>query len=327
MSNYTRITSRERRQINTFIHMGLSVAQMSHRLQRAPSTIYRELKRNALPSGHYLPGYAQELMYLRRPRKKRKIESDESLKTYVINGLRLGWSPEQIAGRLRIQGCEKSICFETIYRYIYRQTAERLYRLLPRRKPKRIKKHARLKHRKTLYMQLRNIKNRDHEAETRELCGHWEGDTIRFKRDQKSCVTTLVDRKSRTVLLAKNERGTSSIVMGNIQNLMKNFPRKIRRTITFDLGKEFMHFRSVEKEICRVYYCDPRKPWQRPSNENTNGRLRRYLPKDCNIDEIQQSTLDAIQRLMNNTPRKCLNFLTPYEVLGQYGKQACRTRT
>lgn len=327
MSYYTRITFKERRQINTFLQMGLSVAEISYRLKRARSTIYREVQRNALPDGYYLAGHAQKQMYARRPHKQLKIEKDDFLKNYIKHGLELGWSPEQIAGRLKREYPEKAICFETVYRYIYRHADEKLYKLLPNKKIKRIKKHARLKRHKMPCIQHRNIKYRDNSAQTREVCGHWEGDTIRFKRGQKSCVTTLVDRKSRTILLAKNEGAQSIIVMEKIKKLLQHFPKKMRRSITFDLGGEFMHFRLVEKEICPVYYCDPRKPWQRPSNENSNGRLRRYLPKDEDIDQIHPTELEEIQYRMNTTPRKCLDFLTPYEVLGQYWKKPCCTKT
>ena len=327
MGNYTRITLVERFKINTFIYMGFSVAQISQRLGRPRCTIYRELKRNSLPDGYYLPKYAQIQMRARYPRKKCKIDTDDELKEYVINGLQLGWSPEQIAGRLRHDWNEKSVCFETIYRYIYRQKYLKLYKLLPNKKPKRIMKHARTKRQNALYMQARNIKNRDARALTREICGHWEGDTVRFERSQKSCVTTLVERKSRVIFIKKNERGRSNIVMGNIKQVMQELPKKIRKSITFDLGTEFTDFRILEKEVCRVYYCDARKPWQRPSNENSNGRLRRFLPRDCNIDAIDDSRIEIIQELMNNTPRKCLNFLTPYEALGQDTGRPCRTET
>jgi IS30 family transposase len=327
MNHYTRITFKERRQITTFIQMGLSVAEMSRQLKRARSTIYREVKRNSLIDGYYVPGHAQEQMNERRPHKKHKIDGDEFLKEYVIKGLECGWSPEQISGRLRHEHPKRAVCLETIYRYIYRQRQEKLYKFLLRQKVKRIKTQARINHRQMLYMQDRNIKNRSDKARAREVYGHWEGDTIRFERNQKACVTTLVERKSRMMLIAKNANGKSKIVMNKIKQLMEDLPRKFRKSVTFDLGSEFMNFRIIEKEICPVYYCDPRKPWQRPSNENTNGRLRRYLPKDCHIDQIEESTLVKIQDSMNNTPRKCLNFLTPYEVLGQYKKYPCRTKT
>jgi IS30 family transposase len=327
MEHYTRMTLAERCKLSTFLQMGLSVTQMSDRMGRPRCTIYRELKRNSCPDGHYLPRYAQIQMKGRRPHKPHKIENDEELKEYVINGLHLVWSPEQIAGRLRHNWHEKSVCLETIYRYIYRQRYLKLYKLLPNKKPKRIKKHARTKRQNSLYMQARNIKNRDSRALTREVCGHWEGDTVRFERSQKACVTTLVERKSRVILIKKNREGKSGTVMENIKQLMGALPKKIRKSIAFDLGVEFTDFRVLEKDICPVYYCDARKPWQRPSNENSNGRLRRFLPRDCNIDAIDDSRLEIIQELMNNTPRKCLNFLTPYEALRQDAKRPCRTKT
>lgn len=134
---------------------------------------------------------------------------------------------------------------------------------------------------------MRHITLRAPEANLRIAPGHWEGDTIRFPRDQKTCVTTLVERKSRFLFLRKNEDKKSKTVINHIFFGIKNSSKKIWRSITFDQGKEFMEFRKIERQTkCKVYFCDPRSPWQRPTNENTNGRLRRFLPKKFKIDSI-----------------------------------------
>jgi transposase, IS30 family len=156
--------------------------------------------------------------------------------------------------------------------------------------------------------------------------GHWEGDTIRFPIEQKGCVTTLVERKSRFLCLRKNERKSAPRIIEQIFNVIKSSPRKIWDSITFDQGPEFMSYRLIERKTnCKIFFCNPSSPWQRGSNENTNGRLRRYLPKKHHIDETSQEDLDRIASLINNTPRKCLGYQTPREVFIQCWKTFCRT--
>ena len=172
----------------------------------------------------------------------------------------------------------------------------------------------------------RNISHRSEEINSRSTLGHWEGDTIRFPKDQKTCVTTLVERKSRYVWLRKNKDGRSETVMNHILNAIKLSPKKMWGSLTFDQGREFMSYRMVERQTkCKVFFCDPHSPWQRGSNENMNGRLRRFLPKKFKIDGINQRTLDRIAIQANNTPRKCLNYQTPEEVMTQHWKSLCRT--
>ena len=143
------------------------------------------------------------------------------------------------------------------------------------------------KRNRKIQLMMRHITLRAPEANLRIAPGHWEGDTIRFPRDQKTCVTTLVERKSRFLFLRKNEDKKSKTVINHIFFGIKNSSKKIWRSITFDQGKEFMEFRKIERQTkCKVYFCDPRSPWQRPTNENTNGRLRRFLPKKFKIDSI-----------------------------------------
>jgi len=161
----------------------------------------------------------------------------------------------------------------------------------------------------------RHIIHRSEEVTSRITWGHWEGDTIHFPKDQKGCVTTLVERKSRFVCLRKNERKSAPKIIERIYNAIQSSPGKIWESITFDQGPEFMGYRFLEcKTKCRIFFCDPSSPWQRGSNENTNGRLGCYLPKKHPIDETSREDLDRIAALVNNTPRKCLEYQTPREV-------------
>jgi IS30 family transposase len=194
----------------------------------------------------------------------------------------------------------------------------------PAKKPYRSFKKARKASNKS-QLSFRNIVFRTENANSRNTLGHWEGDTIHFPVGQKSCVTTLVERKSRFVCLRKNKNKTASTVIGGIYNIIKSSPLKIWDSLTFDRGPEFMEYPQLEQKTkCKIYFCDPRAPWQRGSNENTNGRLRRYLPKKHSIDETSQEDLDRIAILVNNTPRKCLGYETPREVFIQVWKTFCR---
>jgi IS30 family transposase len=325
VTDYTHLSMRDRCLIATFLSMETKISTIATRAGRHRSTIYREIKRNK--SGiRYMPGLAHEMAKLRHPGQSNKLETNVELNNYVLIGLKKGWSPEQISGRMRLDKMDFSICPESIYRYIFRNKNLGLYKLLPTKKSKRRIRCARnSKHRKP-QMEMRNITHRTKEADLREIIGHWEGDTIRFPIDQKTSVTTLVERKSRFVCLRKNKNSKSQTVIDHIYNVIKSSPAKIWGSLTFDQGTEFMEFRKVERQTkCKIYFCDPHSPWQRGSNENMNGRLRRFLPKKFNIDKINQRTLDRIAIRVNDTPRKCLGYQTPEEVFKQHWKAYCRT--
>ncbi len=151
--------------------------------------------------------------------------------------------------------------------------------------------------------------------------GHWEGDTIQFVGNRKKVVTTLVERKSRMVLLIKNNSKHSNGVMEKIRGKFESLPQKMCKTITFDQGVEFADYKQLETKMkCRVYYCETHSPWQKGTNENMNGRLRRYLPNTTNIDQITQKDLDSLAHRMNLCPRKCLGYKMPQEVFIQQHK-------
>lgn len=304
--------------------MGTKISTIAERAGRHRSTIYRELKRNTKRGQSYMPSQANELAKKRQPHPPNKIDTIPALNKFILDGLSNGWSPEQISGRIRKEEKEFSICPESIYRYVYQNKKTNLYQLLPRKNPKRCFRVARKAHQKTQLLQ-KNIAHRAEEANSRSTLGHWEGDTIHFPLGQKSCVTTLVERKSRFVCLRKNENKTSPTVMEKIYDVVKSSPRKIWDSITFDQGAEFMGYHQLERKTkCKIFFCNPHSPWQRGSNENTNGRLRRHLPKKHLIDETTQEDLDRIAMLVNNTPRKCLGYKTPKEVFIQYWKTFSR---
>ena len=320
MKDYTHLSMRERCLIAIFLDMDAKIVAIATRSGRHRSTIYREIKRNKQGS-RYMPGIAHQLAGQRHPCPPSKLQLNSALNQYVLKGLKKGWSPEQISGRMKADKMNFFICHESIYRYIYKNKNLGLYKLLPKRKNKRISRSSQNPLKNRHQLARRNISLRPADVDSRSVLGHWEGDTIRFPHGQKTCVTTLVERKSRYVFLRRNKNKKSETVIDHILNLIKSSPKDIWGSLALDQGCEFMSFRKVERQTqCKVYFCDPRSPWQRGSNENMNGRLRRFLPKKFQIDKINQKTLDRIADRVNSTPRKCLNYQTPEEVMIQHWK-------
>jgi transposase, IS30 family len=300
-------------------------SEIAKRLSKHRSSLYRELNRNKEPEG-YLPILAHQKAQA-RPRFKRapKIQTNGVLREYVIQGLKKGWSPEQISGRMKYKKVNFYACPETIYQFIYRARDKQLYQYLAYKKPKRRKRYDR-KTQRLSYRNLRLITQRPPSIATRIWFGHWEGDTIQFKGTREKVVTTLVERKSRMVYLIKNNSKHSRGVMDKIKVKFNSLPQKMRKTITFDQGTEFSDHRYLEKESkCVVYYCEAHSPWQKGSNENMNGRLRWHLPRETEIAGVSQEDLDQLAIKMNHCPRKCLGFKTPNEVFIQQAKNDCRT--
>ena len=325
MANYTHLSMNDRHRIYTYLEMGLAINEIAKRLEKSRSTIYRELQRNKEGSS-YLPGAAhqtaQERVKVGRPCK---LQTHSALHEYVIRGLKKGWSPEQISGRMKLKKIKYYACPETIYRYIYESGDAELYHYLAYKKPQRRKRYSR-KHRECRYGEIRLITQRPEHINTRKRFGHWEGDTIEFSGMKEKVLTTLVERKSRLVYLVKNERKYSRGVMDKIKGKLETLPKKMFKTITFDQGCEFADYRYLEQQLkCKVYYCETHSPWQKGSNENMNGRLRRYLPRSINIARISQYELDQLADKMNHCPRKCIGFKTPNELFIQQYKNDCRT--
>lgn len=321
MKEYTQLSQKERRQIYIFLEMGLSKAKIAKRLGRHKSTIYNEINRNKENQG-YFPVIAHNKARTRKEQNRPcKMKRNRALYDYVIKRLKKGWSPEQISARMKLKNKPYYICHESIYSYIYRQKNKGLYQCLAYKKYQRGIKFGR-KHRKCRYGEKRLITNRAEIINTRTTFGHWEGDSMIFSSSRRQSIATVVERKSRVVVLTKNDNCKSETVMGNIENSLINAPKKACLTITFDQGSEFAHFRKLENNLkCKVYYCEVRSPWQKGSNENMNGRLRRYLPRDINIRQVTQEELNIIAKKLNNTPRKCLGFKTPREVYLQQCKK------
>jgi len=266
MNKYTQLKASERRRMYIFLERGLTVSEVGKRLNRGRSTIYRELERNKDKEG-YWPSSAERKAKTRKRRERScKLQEDAVLYDYVIRHLKAGWSPEQIAGRLKLKGKQYYVCHETIYRYIYRERNKGLYQYLRYRRNYRRYKLGRKKQR-CRFSEVRLITMRPKEINARNTFGHWEGDSITFSNTQKKAVTTLLERRSRMVILIKNDCRTSREVMKQISGALRLLPRKARRSTTFDQGAEFAHYRQLETQAnCDVFYCETHSPWQKGSN-------------------------------------------------------------
>ena len=322
--NYSQLSLNERRTIYKLLEFGKSKTDIAHQIGRHRSTIFREVRRNSfyLAEDQRCNGYshvnAQEFTRRRRAKLRKLIRYPE-LKAFVISKLQFPWSPDQVAGYLKRLGIDGFyVCRETIYDFIYSAEgrALKLYRYLRKSFKNRRKRFTRKPRHLRGIPQKWSIHNRPEEVTDRHNFGHWEGDLMIFKREYGNTnLTTLVERKSRYTLLIKNKNRRSEVVIGKIIDKLTALPHHSRRSVTFDRGSEFVAWKMLTKHVeLGSYYCDPRSPWQKGTNENTNGRIRQFLPSNTNLNELSNAELNAVSKRINNTPRKCLNYRTPHEV-------------
>ncbi|MFE5126560.1 IS30 family transposase [Streptomyces sp. NPDC056669] len=299
-------------------------------LGRSPSTVSREIRRNGMPvrvgsaQWAYRPYAAQSRADARRPRPKPgRIGQNPELRDFIQDRLDLRWSPEQICQALRAQfpgRPEMHVVHETIYQALYVQGRGELRRELARalrtgrarRKPRRQAQQRQSRFREPMVM----ISERPAEAEDRAVPGHWEGDLI-IGKDGVSAIGTLVERSTRYVMLLHlpGGRGTERVRDALVETV-QTLPGHLKRSLTWDQGSEMSRHRefSVATDV-PVYFCDPASPWQRGSNENTNGLLRQYFPKGTDLSVHSREHLDAVAAELNGRPRKTLGWETPAERL------------
>ena len=311
--HYAQLTLTERCRLRGLKEIGLSNAEIARRLGRSGSTISRELKRNGVTGGAYKPEIADRMAWVRRLRGS-KIGRRNRLKRYVEDGLAMGWSPEQIAGRLRQDEAHHRVSHESIYRYIYSRhgRADRLHRYLSQAKARRGRR-ARKGTREPAIPNRTAIHLRPTKAHLRSQFGHWEGDLMHFRR-RHDLLATLIERKTRFHLALPLQSKAAPEIGNAVTALLGGLPKRARRTITYDNGGEFADHERVTQEIgLRAFFCDPHAPWQRGSIENMNGRLRRDLPRKANLLDYSIQDIADIVWSHNVTPRKCLEFKTPLE--------------
>jgi IS30 family transposase len=316
---YKQLSLDERCQIARLQAEGRSIRQIAADLDRPPSTISRELKRNRGAEVGYKPAYAQEQAKARRWVGSR-LERDPILRRAVLARLSAGWSPEQVAGRLNREAGQVVISYETIYRFIYAQIARtknyRWRRYLPRAKSKRG-----LRGRKggssTNFIEGRvSVAKRPPEAGARTSVGHWEADLMLFSKHGQA-VLTAHERCSRLTLGRRLKAKAADPVARKLVRLFKPMPAHLRKTITFDNGTEFARHQRLHRLAMLTFFCDPHAPWQKGGIENAIGRMRRFLPRKSALATLSARQFNALIAAYNNTPRKCLDFRTPAEAFAE----------
>ncbi len=325
---YEHLSYEERSTIALGLQQGMSVRAIARALGRSPSTISRESRRNA-PAAPYNCKFAQQ-RYQRRRRYSRpqpKLAPESTLFKQVCRLLRRLWSPEQIAGHLAtVHGTDQRqrVSHESIYTCIYAQPKGELRReLIACLRMARAKRWPRSRgtDRRGEIADLLSIHVRPPQINERQFPGHWEGDLIKGAGNL-SAVGTLVERSSRLLMLAKlphPQPATAAHVLQAFSDKLLSIAQPLRQTLTYDRGKEMACHRQLSQRTgIAVYFCDPHSPWQRGTNENTNGLVRQYLPKGTDLSGYSQEQLDAIADEINNRPRKTLGWASPIEVYRAY---------
>ncbi|WP_071289205.1 IS30 family transposase [Mycolicibacterium llatzerense] len=332
------LTQDDRIEIADGLAVGEPVKVIAERIGKTYQSVYREIARNRKPDGTYQPWYAHGLAYQRRHRPKtRRLAADDQLRIVVAKKLAKKWSPAQISRWLRRRYRRRPswhLCPETIYEGVYRglvvdidQAARTSGKSVNALRSGRIYRHRRGRGRSRegalkQLTKLRSIHDRPASVETRRRVGHWEGDLI-VGAQQRSAVATLVERKMRLTVLVRLPDGHSAQHVGDaLIATFSQLPAKLRRTLTWDQGNEMFHHRRIEAETgLKIYFADPHSPWQRGSNENTNGLVRQYLPKGTDLAVWDDDQLRQIADELNDRPRLCLNDKTPTELLRRWERK------
>lgn len=315
---YRHLSLTERDRITELRFHDMSLREIAKDLGRSPGTLSRELKRNATPAYKvYMSHRAHERAVTRkkeagcRPRLKQ-----ERIVSYVRARLAEDWSPELIAGRISREMRGLSLSHEAIYQYIYHPKTEgrdELIGCLVRGHRKRKKKGTGRKERKTKIPNRIPIEERPVSADNRSWFGHWEGDSL-VSRKSPVALNSLVERKSRLLLLTRIERKSARQTSDAVIQRLKRLPEGARRTLTLDNGTENAKHEDITEAIgTRCYFAHPYASWQRGSNEQVNGLVRRYFPKGTDFSKITDKQVARVESLINNRPRKCLGYKTPLE--------------
>ena len=319
MKQNKKIDASERDKIAIWLSTGIKLREIGRRLDRAVSSVSDEIKRNS-HGGVYTAIKAQELSQ-KRNRESRKFNPLKSPEIYshVHKKIRDGWSPEEIAGRAkRENGGVTVICHETIYSHIYStpETRKELVQYLTMKHQKRRKWYGRKGYQKGIQNRV-SIKERDDIINQNIQFGHWEVDVVEGKAHLMG-IQTFLERKSRFYQATLMENIDSEFGIKAQLDLFSQLPKTARLSATFDNGRE--NYNHIKLKIflgMKTFFCDPNCPWQKGSNENHNGVLRRYIPKRTDLTTVSQTELDAIIQEINDRPRKCLGYETPSEAFNR----------
>jgi transposase, IS30 family len=318
-----RLSFEERERISRGIAAGESARAIARALGRAPSTVCREIRAGGGRRRYRAIGAERRAQRCARRPKATKLSLCPALVGEIERGLALGWSPQQISARLRVEFPDDPrmrISHETIYLSLYLQSRGELRRQLSaelrtgrstRRQRGRVEQRGRI-------ADMVNISQRPAEVEDRAVPGHWEGDLI-LGAHRRSAVATLVERHTRFVMLAYigRDRRTERVIEA-LKTKIAQLPGQLMRSLTWDQGRELAAHRQFTVQTgVQVFFCDPHSPWQRGTNENTNGLLRQYLPKGTDLAVHDQDALDRIAALLNGRPRQTLGWMNPAEKMAE----------
>lgn len=317
---YKHLSSEERDKIAILRAKGLSYETIALAIARDKTTVYRELNRNKSSVYNvYLPHKANARAKERKRNSgKRPRLKNLMIKNYVTTKLKLGWSPEQIAGRISKDHPNLSISHEAIYQYVYNKETRKTVNLityLPRAHKKR-KLFGQGHHHSNIHIPSRvSIDKRPQHINKRFEPGHWEADTITSRQSKKALAVSL-ERRSRLLHIKKLSAKESRKIVCALKSTIGLYPESLRRTITYDNGCENVEHERVNKALgTKSYFCNPYHSWEKGSIENSIGLVRRFLPKNTNFAIVSYARIRKIENLLNNRPRKCLKFQTPSEVL------------
>lgn len=320
---YRRLNIIEREEISRHLAYGNSIRGIAFAIRRSPSTVSREIKKTkVVHRKYYRAFYGQQVAknIRRKKRRRRKLDQNEELRKIVFDYIYKKWSPEQIANRLKVMypnDMDMQISHESIYSYIYvlprgalrKKLTEALRKRHIQRRKKGVKKPGKL----GAIQDYLSIEERPAEVADRTIPGHWEGDMI-VGKENKTALGTLVERTTRMTFLVKLKNLDAQTVRKAYEKEFCHLPKGLKKTFTYDQGSEMsQHKLFVKNTAITVFFAHPKSPWERGTNENTNGLLRQYFPKGTDFSKISKSEIKKIQDEFNDRPRKVLGWYTPHE--------------
>lgn len=316
---YGHLSPEERDKISNLRARGISLGDIAMELHRHKSTISRELTRNSSAIyDSYYPHAAQNRADERKSKAHRRRRlKNANIRRYVVSRLKEGWSPEQIAGRLKQTHAPVRISHEAIYQFVYEPILRKQENLAPflarAHKKRRLKGHRHTHKDSHIPMRVSIIQRPQHIQNRRQL-GHWEADAA-ISRQSQAALNVTVERKSRLTKITRMSQRTSHNTHRAITKALKKFPKKARRTITYDNGSENVDHMLTNKTLeTSSFFCEPFHSWEKATVENTIGLIRRVYPKKTDFDLITDRDVKKLEIMLNNRPRKCLSFKTPLEV-------------
>lgn len=309
----------ERQKLEYLLRTKQSLRKISKVMRRTHTILSREIRRNGISRVRYRADTAQRLSGKRKHQQHRgKLDKYPELKAYVVDKLKDEWSPDVIAGKLKLEGRKETISHESIYHYIYEKNGryEGLYKYLRQSKVKRQKRYSR-KHGKLRIPERKSIHERPEYVNERKRYGDWESDSVIFSK-QKTALSVQSERKSKLIRMHKVSNKTAEETKYALIKTVESLPSELFKTITFDNGLEGVKHVEIKKEYdVETYFCDPFASWQKGGVENANKLIRHYLPRSTDLSKLTDRDIYDIQEKLNNRPRKCLNYFSPNEVINK----------